>query len=109
MTTAFLVTAFIVVPRATPQTLQTNSALPERLTDGQKDSRVPITYGRGSHAGAAVTAPNIGGLGTLDVLEGGGSSRVWSFDRKATSGQERGGRLSPYGSCLTEMPLHPTR
>ena len=33
-----------------------------------------------SHAGAAMTSPNYGAEGTLDVLAGGGSSRVWSFD-----------------------------
>jgi len=40
-----------------------------------------------SHVGAAMTSPNIGGEGTLDVLEGGGSSRVWSFDIESESWQ----------------------
>ncbi|MBS1858131.1 MAG: hypothetical protein JST11_22360 [Acidobacteria bacterium] len=30
-----------------------------------------------------MTSPNIGAMGTLDLLEGGGASRVWSFDIKA--------------------------
>lgn len=32
------------------------------------------------HIGIAMTTPNIGGEGTLDILEGNGSTGVWSFD-----------------------------
>jgi hypothetical protein len=79
-TFAILATVLIVVQPATPQSEQTIRALPERLTDRQKDNRLPITFRRVSHAGAAITSPNVGNQGTLDVLEGGGSSRIWSFD-----------------------------
>jgi hypothetical protein len=77
---AILATALIVARPATPQAEQANRALPGSLTDRQKDNRLPITFRRISHAGAAITSPNIGGQGTLDVLEGGGASRIWSFD-----------------------------
>jgi hypothetical protein len=79
-TFAILVIVLTVAQPATPQAEQTNRALPERLAERQEEKRFPITARRVSHAGAAITSPNIGGLGTLDVLEGGGSARIWSFD-----------------------------
>jgi len=46
----------------------------------QTEKRNPINRSEETHVGAAITSPNIGGEGTLDVLAGGGSSVVWSYD-----------------------------
>ncbi|HWC95990.1 MAG TPA: hypothetical protein VG456_04555 [Candidatus Sulfopaludibacter sp.] len=51
----------------------------------ETQTRGPLRFHGEAHAGAAVTSPNLGEEGTLDVLEGGGSSRVWSFDVAANA------------------------
>jgi hypothetical protein len=63
-----------------------------------KDPRQPSLFTlMGPHSGAAITSPNIGGEGTLDVLEGGGSSRVWSFDVLSNTWTLLGNAPAPVG------------
>jgi hypothetical protein len=68
----------------------------------RRPSQVYFPFGP-PHAGAALTSANVGVEGTLDVLEGGGSSRVWSYDiesqtwralASAPTGVESGGAIS---------------
>jgi hypothetical protein len=73
---AILVVVGMTQP-ATPQSEQPKRGLLAPSDDMQNDNRVPIPFRRVSHAGASVTSPNIG---ALDILAGGGSSRIWSFD-----------------------------
>src|SRR5690349_10931798 len=72
--------------------------------DPQRDAVRPVHIPFGPpHVGTAMTAPNIGGEGTLDVLEGGGSPLVWSYDvesgvwkalTNASTGVEHGAAIS---------------
>jgi hypothetical protein len=59
-------------------------AIVQRASSQAQDSQIhfpPVRFPFGSaHVGTAMTSPNIGNEGTLDVLEGGGSSRVLSYD-----------------------------
>lgn len=55
----------------------------------------PSSPAVGDRIGSAMTSPNYGGEGTLDVLEGGGSSRVWSFDILSNTWRSLGNAPSP--------------
>ena len=77
-TAVILVTGISMVQRATPQDEQLNRAplAPPCVVRNNYHDPSDCALRRG----AAITAPNIGVEGTLDVLDGGGSPRVWSFD-----------------------------
>jgi hypothetical protein len=59
-------------------------AIVQRASSQAQDPQIHFPPARlpfgSAHVGTAMTSPNIGGEGTLDVLEGGGSSRVLSYD-----------------------------